>query len=115
MAEEWVDLLIMGIGAGAKGAIAGYVQKFAPEIGVETAGIVSGGLLYYFGDRIHPIVKKFGAGVLIGSIGQFAETIIPKGSSSSPKRGSPSPRPQLVANELKSLAEIEAGKRTVYS
>jgi len=115
MAEEWLDLLIMGAGAGAKGLIVKQVQKFIPEVGAEMAGIISGGLLYYFGDRIHPIVKKFGAGVLISSIGGFVEEMIPEGGGGGGGKMSQSPRRQVMANDLKSLAEMEAGRRTVYS
>lgn len=74
---EMMDLLVLGLGAGAKGAIAGYVQKFAPEIGVDVAGLVSGFLLWKFGVKLHPLVAKFGAGVLIGSIGQFISNLVP--------------------------------------
>jgi len=113
MPEEWLDLLIMGAGAGAKGAIVSQVQKVIPEIGAEAAGIISGGLIYYFGDRIHPIVKKIGAGVLISSIGGFVEELIP--GSSEGKKSTKTSETRRGANDLKALAEIEAGRRAVYS
>ncbi|MEM3988653.1 MAG: hypothetical protein QXZ22_08690 [Sulfolobales archaeon] len=79
MDEELIDLLIMGIGAGLKGTIASYINRFVP-IG-EFAGLVAGAGLYYFGDRIHEKVKVFGKGVLIGAIAQLFAKYVPIGTT----------------------------------
>lgn len=78
MEEELVDLIIMGLGAGTKGAIAAYINRFVP-IG-EWAGLAAGALLYYFGDRVHEKVKVFGKGVLIGAIAQLVQRYVPTGA-----------------------------------
>ena len=105
---ELLDLLIMGIGSGSKGAIAGWLTKFAPELGVDTAGLIAGGGLYLFGARLHPLVRKFGAGVLIGAIGQFTSGltggILGGGGGTPPATSSP------PATDLASLAAAEAGR-----
>ena len=74
--EEFIDLLIMGLGAGLKGAIAGWISKFVPGLG-EWGGLLAGAGLYYFGDRIHEKVKTFGKGVLIAAIGQLVAKYVP--------------------------------------
>ena len=112
-----MDLAVMGIGAGAKGAIAGYLQKFVPEVGVDIAGLIAGGALYYFGGRLHPMVRKFGAGVLIGAIGQFTSTLIPTltgqgGGGGSSHSSSP---PRTTDDTLKALAQAEAGRPARFS
>ena len=114
-----MDLAIMGIGSGAKGAIAGYVKKFVPDIGVDMAGLLAGGALYYFGGSIHPLVRKFGAGVLIGSIGQLTsgltKTLLP-GEGQGGGGGSSSPNPgRTTENTLKALAQAEAGRPMRFS
>jgi len=118
MEGELMDLLIMGFGAGAKGTIAGYITKFLPDLTEDVASVVAGFLMYKFGGRVHPLVQKFGAGVLIAGIGQFTKGLIEKfvggggGGHRSPRPRSPQVAP---ANQLKALAEMEAGKRAVYS
>jgi len=68
---EWVDLAVMGVGAGAKATIEDWVTTQFPQVPVEYAGIIAGFLLYKFGDRVHRMLRIAGAGVLIGSIGQL--------------------------------------------
>ncbi len=113
--KEWMDLAVMGIGAGAKGTVVGLINKFLPglEVGSDVAAVVAGGLLYKFGGRIHPLVRKLGAGVLIGAIGQLSSTFIEgaiPGGSSNP--GNPNPNPNTNTNSLAAMAEAEA-RRTV--
>ena len=107
-----MDLAIMGIGAGAKGAIAGYVKKFVPEVGIDIAGLIAGGALYYFGGRLHPMVRKFGAGVLIGAIGQFTAGLT-KGLLPGQGQGessSHSSNPGRTEDSLKALAQAESSR-----
>ena len=105
---ELIDLAVMGVGSGAKGAISGYVKKFLPDVGVDIAGVLAGGALYYFGDRIHPLVRKFGAGVLIGAIGQmtsgWTKGLFPQGGN----QGGSSNPPKTTEDSLNALAQAEA-------
>jgi len=112
--QDILDLIVMGIGAGAKGTIAGYVSKFVPELGTDIAALIAGGAMYYFGGRIHPLVKKFGTGVLIAGIGQLAGDLLAGLAGGGHHHRSPqrSPSPQV---NLKSLAEAEARKKAVFS
>jgi len=110
--EELIDLAVMGIGAGAKGTVTGYLSGVLPGVSEDILAIVAGGALYYFGGRLHPLVSKFGAGVLIAGIGQLTKGIIGGGGSHSPK-GSHSPRPQ-EADALKAIARIEAARPVRY-
>jgi len=109
---EIMDLLVMGLGAGAKGALAGWVAKIAPALSEDVAAGLAGGLMYYFGDRIHPLVKKFGAGVLIAAIGQYTAGITaalaPAPAEGGGGGGHHSPSPQPVIT-LEQLARMEAG------
>ena len=113
---ELIDLAVMGVGSGAKGAIAGYVKKFLPDVGVDIAGILAGGALYYFGDRIHPLVRKFGAGVLIGAIGQmtsgWTEGLIGEGEGGGSSHSS---NPATTENSLNALAQAESGRPMRFS
>ena len=113
-----MDLAIMGIGAGAKGAIAGYVQKFVPEIGVDIAGLIAGGALYYFGDRLSPLVRKFGAGVLISAIGQFTsgltKGLLPGGETQGGSSSHSNPG-RTTEDSLIALAQAEASRPMRFS
>ena len=109
VSEEWVDLAVMGVGAGAKATIEDWVTTTFPQVPVEYAGIIAGFLLYKFGDRVHRMLRIAGAGVLIGSIGQLD---IIKGffptAGASPTGGGGSPPAQTLGD----LARMEA-QRTI--
>jgi len=77
--EPLVQVAAIVLGAGASGAITGAVQKFAPQMAIapDILGAGVGAVLYYFGDRIHPLVKAFGVGVLAGSLKGTIEKAIP--------------------------------------
>jgi len=104
ISEEWVDLAVMGVGAGAKATIEDWVTTTFPQVPVEYAGIIAGFLLFKFGDRIHHLVKVAGAGVLIGSIGQLdiIKGLFPTPAGASPTGSSP------PAQTLGDLARLEA-------
>ena len=112
---ELVDLAIMGVGAGASGAVAGWLKKVLPGVTEDIATVVAGGALYYFGDRIHPMVKKFGAGVLISGIGTFAKGIIPAVEVGEGGEGGGGSSSSSTSDTLASLAEAQANQRAVYS
>lgn len=108
--DDWLDLAIMGVGAGAKGTVSGLVEKFLPGVGPEIGGMIAGGLLYMYGDQVHDLLPKFGAGVLIASIGGFTEGIfagiqIPGFGSSNP--GSSNPTTQVTSLEALAAAESQ--------
>ena len=108
--DEWLDLAVMGVGAGAKGLVTGFIEQFIPGVGTEIGGIIAGGLLYYFGDRVHEMLQKFGAGVLISAIGGYVEGYI-GGMGGGGGGGSSSPEEQKSSPvTLSDLAEAEAGK-----
>ena len=103
---ELIDLAVMGLGAGASGTVVGFVKDFMPGVSEDIAQIVVGGGLYLFGDRIHPLVRKFGAGVLISGIGGMTKGLIPgiggQGGNSNTNTT------QRAPTSLKTLAQMEA-------
>lgn len=107
---ELIDLAVMGIGAGSGGAVAGWLKNLMPGVSEDIATIIAGGGLYLFGDRIHPLVRKFGAGMLVQGIGTMTKGVIPGiGGGGSPSEGQSNQNQSQVS--LKSLAEMEAGRR----
>ena len=80
------DVLAILLGAVAKGFISGQVARLT-GLSPEISGGVAGILLYLFGDRIHPLLKPFGLGVLAGSIAPAVAKALglPASSSSSPE------------------------------
>jgi len=108
--EEWTDLALMGVGAALKGAAAGFIKQFLPDVTDDVAAIILGGAAYYFRDRIPDIAVKIGTGVLIAGIAGIVEPMIPKigggGSKSTPTKS-----PQ----DLAALARAEATRTAVYS
>jgi len=100
--EPLVTVAAIVAGAGASGAVSGVLKGVMPSIAPDIAGAIAGGALYYFGDRIHPLVKAFGVGVLAGSLKGTIEKAIPTiggGGSPSSSGGSSSPNPQTAANQ----------------
>jgi len=69
--EEWLSLGLAGVGAASKATIEDWIAKQFPTFPAAYSGMIAGFLLYKYGDRLHSYVSKFGAGVLIGSIGQL--------------------------------------------
>jgi len=109
VSEEWLDLAVMGVGAGAKATIEDWVATTFPQIPTEYAGIIAGFLLFKFGERIHHLVRVAGAGVLIGSIGQLdiVKGIFEKPAGASPTGSSPQ------AQTLGDLARMASQQRVV--
>ncbi len=75
--EDIIKMLVAGFGAGAKGTVAGWLTSTFPQLKLteDLAGALVGFLIWKFGEKVHPLVKTFGAGVLIGAIGQFTKSI----------------------------------------
>ena len=113
--EELIQVALIAAGSGVKGTIAGFVQKVAPDMDVDTAAAVGGGLMYLFGGQLHPYVKFLGVGVLAGSIAPKIEEIIaPKGGGGGGGGGGGS-SPPATTDTLAALAQAEAGIKAVYS
>lgn len=106
--DEWLDLAIMGLGAGMVGTVTGYVRNILPSVSEDIGGLIAGGLMYMYGDRIHPYVQVFGAGVLISSIGAITKGIVPAigGGGSNPSN----PEKGSTSTSLEALAQAEAQK-----
>ena len=111
--EEVTDLVVMGIGSGASGAVAGWVKNFMPGVTEDIAVVVAGGLMYLFGGQVHPLVRKFGAGVLINGIGGFTKGIIP--APTPPEGQGGSQGSSSSSDTLASLAQAQANRKALYS
>jgi len=109
--REWLELGLAGLGAAAKATIEDWVAKQFPTFPTEYAGIIAGFLIYRYGDRLHEYLKSFGAGVLIGSIGQLdiVKGLIPKAGSSSSSQREGKEQQALTVGDL---ARVES-ERTV--
>lgn len=107
MSDEWMDLAIMGLGAGSKGLVVGFVSGILPSLTGDIAGLISGGLVYAFGDRVHPALRKFGAGILISSIGGLVEGMVSGLMPTTAKASNVVPENQT---SLQALAAAEAQK-----
>jgi len=75
--EAMGQVLAIVAGAGLSGTVSGLVKGVVPQITPDIAGAGAGLLLWYFGDRVHPLVKAFGVGVLAGSLKGMIEKAIP--------------------------------------
>jgi len=93
------------LGAAAAGAVSGLVRKVVP-VGAEIAGAIGGGLMYWQGERIHPLVKWAGIGVLAGSVAPAIAKHIPAVGEGGGGGGSQ----EAPEDVLKILAEAEAAK-----
>lgn len=70
------DLVICIIGAGSTAALVEVVKSWLPE---QTAGMadeviaaIAGFLLFYFGDRLHPLLTPFGLGAFLAGVGAWS-------------------------------------------
>lgn len=102
--EEIMDLAVMGIGAGASGAITGYLKNMMPGVSEDILAIIAGGGLYLFGGRVHPLVQKVGAGMLIQGIGTMTKGLIPAPGGGNQNQS----QTQKAPTSLKTLAQMEA-------
>ena len=75
--DDGVDLALVVAGSGGAGALAGVVKSWLPEqtkdMTDEVVAMVAGGLLWYFGDRVHDRLVPFGFGVLVEGVGGMTE------------------------------------------
>ena len=75
--NDGTDLALVVAGSGGAGALAGVVKSWLPEqtkdMGDETIAAIAGGLIWYFGDRLHERLVPFGFGVLLEGIGSWSE------------------------------------------
>jgi len=101
-----LDLVVMATGVALADRIGDWLNTYI-GIGVDYAKLGAGLVMTWQGYRLHPMVTKFGQGVLIESIGDFIARAV-AGVGGSP---SPSPSPQKkVEPTLEQLAEQESLK-----
>ena len=105
---ELIDLAVMGIGAGASGTVSGLLKNLLPGVSEDIATIIAGGGLYYFGGSFHPLLAKFGAGMLISGIGQMTKGLIPGIGLGGQGRNSNTNTTERTPTSLKTLAQMEA-------
>ena len=74
--EDGTDLALVVAGSGGAGALSEVVKSWLPEqtkdLGDETIAAIAGGLIWYFGDRLHDRLVPFGFGVLLEGIGAWS-------------------------------------------
>ena len=75
--DDGFDLGLVVAGSGGAGALAAVVKSWLPEqtegMADETVAAVAGGLLWYFGDRLHDRLVPFGFGVLLEGVGGMSQ------------------------------------------
>ena len=69
--------LVLAIaGAGASAALVEIVRSWLPEqtegMADETLAAAIGFLMFYFGDRLHPLLVPFGFGAFLASVGAWS-------------------------------------------
>jgi len=73
-------LVVTMLGAGASASVASLIKSWFPEqtktIADETLAAIAGFVMFYWGDRIHPLVSSFGFGVLIASVGSWSSEFV---------------------------------------
>jgi len=66
--SPWAKVIAVIAGAGASDLVQGQVQKVVPQVGAEMAGAGAGVVAYLYGERVHPLVKWLGIGIMAGSL-----------------------------------------------
>jgi len=66
--SPWAKVFAVIAGAGASDLVQGQVQKAVPQVGGEMAGAGAGVIAYLYGDKVHPLVKWLGIGIMAGSL-----------------------------------------------
>lgn len=68
------------LGAGSGTMVISLVRKWLPEqtgtITDEALATIVGFVMFYFGDRIHPLVQSFGFGLLMSAVGAWASGFV---------------------------------------
>jgi len=107
--EPLVQVAAIVAGAGATEMVQDLVKGFAPQIAPELAGAAVGGVLFYFGDRVHPLVKAFGVGLLAGSLSPMISRALRGGLVTAPPAAAPTATPAPTSGAgLAALAQAEA-------
>ena len=87
--SPWARVAAIVAGAGASAVVASQVQKFAPDVGAEIAGAGTGLILYLYGDRLHPLVKYAGIGIIAGAllprVAEWFGEVMPEGAEEGEK------------------------------
>ncbi len=70
------DLIAAVAGAGSVGAIVEVIRSWAPEqtegMADETVAAIGGFLLFYYGERFHPLAVPFGFGAFLSGVGVWS-------------------------------------------
>jgi len=106
--EALVQVAAIVAGAGATEMVQDLVKGFAPQIAPEIAGGAAGALLYYFGDRIHPLVKAFGVGLLAGSLSPMISRALRGGLAPAAAPAATATPAPTSGGGLAALAQAEA-------
>ena len=74
--KDGTDLIAAVVGAGASGALVEVIRSWLPAqtegMGDEAVAAIAGFLLFYYGDRLHPILVPFGFGAFLSGVGAWS-------------------------------------------
>lgn len=107
--EEMAKVLAIVAGAGTSGAVSGALKGVLPQVAPDIVGAGAGLLLYLFGDRVHPLVKAYGVGVLAGSLKGTIEKAIP---TILPAAAPPTTTTSSTGNAAVAMAEAYAAQQS---
>lgn len=75
--NDGTDLALVIAGSGGAAALGAVVKSWLPEqtkdMTDETLATIAGGLIWYFGERVHERLVPFGFGVLLEGVGGMTE------------------------------------------
>jgi len=70
------DLLLCIAGAGSSAALVEVVRSWLPEQTTgqtdEAIAAIAGFLMFYYGDRVHPMLVPFGLGAFLSGVGAWS-------------------------------------------
>lgn len=95
MKSDWVKVAAIAGGVGSSAYLVSQIQSYLPDsISAEIVGVGTGILVFLYGDRIHPILRYFGIGIIAGSLEprireMIAEATTKKAESSSGRSSNP--------------------------
>ena len=87
---DFKPLLVMGIGAGLKGTVTGFIRQYLPmDVGDDVLALAIGGVGYYFAYRQGwpDWVRQLFAGIFIAGVGGLVEGLISGTLSFAPPSG----------------------------
>lgn len=73
---DGTSLIAAIAGAGSSGALVEVVRSWLPGqtegMGDEAVAAIAGFLLFYYGDRVHPLLVPFGFGAFLSGVGAWS-------------------------------------------